>query len=489
MPEKEWLESPSPVVNPGFNYGGSGLTAAEVAAVRGCFKPAYLLGDSITNQHGNLGGGIHVAGIQGFWNWANWLVGAPFDFTNLGSGGATSAEIYSRIWQIPTDVNTAFCLTGTNDVNALSPTANAGAISALADSLIGPSGAIFLGLSRLKAAGKRIAIATIPPNNGWTAGDSRVTLLDQVNAWIRTTPTLGLADEVLDLFAVCWDETQPTARVFKSGYGNTNESPSTHLTSLAGLMGGIAFKNAMKRMYASATGRSTWIDTAVNTLAVVSAMRPVTGIASLISTGGTGTAATDMAGGWRTLRGAGTPTWTCSLENYLANEDFVGPMASMVGFNERWQRVLTNSSAAADNIRVMLNTTYPLTAGNNLGGIDKGDVLMAGCEVWVQNPTALARCELTFSAFFTSGTAPADRAYGSSTTTVRAHAGLATSNPQYPGLTQGFRAYMRTPQVRIPENVTDAAVSGQFFMDAIFAGADSTCDVRWARPALWRKVA
>ena len=177
------------------------LTAAQVAGVgleadataaSPVWKPAALIGDSITGQHFSIaGGGNPRSGVQGPWNWANWLVGSPFVFEQVcGASGGVASDIFARVAQIPPRVGTVFVLAGTNDIIAVSSSANSATRDAAVAAL---TGAILAGLQALRTMGKKIAIATVPPNAAYTAGDSRIDVLDRVNAWIATTPALGVA--------------------------------------------------------------------------------------------------------------------------------------------------------------------------------------------------------------------------------------------------------------------------------------------------------
>jgi len=368
-------------------------------------------------------------------------------------------------------------LSGINDVNNLSSSANAAAVTALVESLVGVSGSIRLGLTRLKASGFNVAVATVPPNNGWTAGDSRISALDQVNAWILNAVTDGYADELLDLFTVCWDSTQPTARVFKTGY----TTDGTHLSNVAGLMGGLAFKDQMKRMYYRAGAPSGLIRNRQNQCQHIGAMRTISGVTSTISTGGSGT----QASGWRSLRGAGSPTWTASLEDYSPHADYVGPSALMLGFDEKRQVYAITSTAANDAVRTQLNTQFAAQLGNP--GISAGDEIFATLEVEVSSPVALREIMLQAIAYPTAGTAPADQPYSSSTGQSRTSAGVNSVALTSYAIPQGFRAVMRTPNVRVAENISNpTTMTAQIFCDAVFTDVGSAT-VKVGRPQFWRK--
>jgi hypothetical protein len=445
-----------------------------------CFRPGALLGDSITGQHSYYGQGTPVVGSQGFWNWANWLVGAPFDLDLvMGVSGALAADIVSRTWMVPPSIKSVFVLAGTNDVLGVSSSASLAARDAAVAALIDSStGTLYLGLAALKAAGKTVAIATIPPNNAYTAGDSRIDVLDRVNAWIATTPSLGLADEVMDLFSATWNSTAPTTRVFKTNYS----SDGTHLTNLAGQAAGISFIAGMQRMYAKSSGYFYGFDDALHPIQLFSTMRAITGVSSTISAGGAGTAATDQSGGWRSLRGAGTPTWVCSIVDRTTPTDWVGPMA-VLGVGEKLQKYVVTAGAASDAVRTQLAST--ITA-NTSTGVSYGDTIAAGAEVLIESPSALNGAYLQAVAYTQAGTSPADQPYGASATQTRTTANLNSISGTDYAYPTGFRAYIRSRKVRIPENVNGTTgVTAQMYMDLTFNAAGSVT-AYWGRPQIWR---
>lgn len=453
------------------------LDATREALSNGGFKSAALLGDSITGQHLSLGSGVPIAASQGPWNWANWLVGAPFEFDWLGGvSGAVAADIFARAWAIPASVTAVFVLVGTNDILAVSPSANLAARDAAVAAL---TGTIADGLTSLRAADKVIAIATIPPNNAYTAGDSRIDVLDRVNAYIATLPGLGLADAVMDLFAACWDSAAPTTRQYKANYNSSADG--THLSNLSAQAAGISFMAGMRSMYALAGSASRQFDDATYPLLYHSTMRVISGGTSVISTGGSGTPATDQASGWRSLRNAGTPTWVCSIVDRPSPSEWVGPMAaSAVG--EKMQRYAITAGAAGDIMRTMLATALP---ANQWQGVSYGDTIAVGADVLVESPTALTRATLLADAYMTKGTSPVDQSYhGGSYQRTTANIN-ANSLVDY-ALPTGFRAYMRSPKVRIAENINaTVAITAQVYLDLVFDAAGSAT-VSMGRPMLWR---
>jgi len=441
------------------------------------FKAGALLGDSITGQHAAIGNGLPIVGSNGPWNWANWLVGAPFDLDwNGGVAGAVAADIFARAWAVPGNISAVFVIAGTNDVLAVSSSANLAARNAAVAAL---TGTIAAGLAALRSAGKVIAIATIPPNNAYTAGDSRIDVLDRVNAYIATLPSLGLADAVMDLFTACWDSAAPTTRVYKTSYNSSADG--THLSNLAAQAAGISFMAGMRTMYRLAGSGSPVLDTATVPLLYHSSMRAISGGTSIISTGGSGTPATDQASGWRSLRNSGSPTWVCSIVDRPTPSDWVGPMAAVFP-GEKMQRYEITAGASGDIMRTMLAAVL---AANTPTGISYGDTIALGADVLVESPVALTRTTVLTEASITQGTSPVDQTY-QGTAYQRTSAGINSNSLTDYALPAGYRAYMRSRKVRIAENVNGtAAITAQVFLDAAFNAAGSAT-VSWGRPMLWR---
>jgi lysophospholipase L1-like esterase len=463
-----------------YSYDGSSATRASKSYVQNtAHKNACLLGDSITLQHFAPVGGATIQGSQGFWNFGNWMIGAPFHFVqNLGVSGDVAANIFSRIWQIQSRIDTVFVLAGTNDINSFSSASNSTQIAAEIDRLIGTSGVFTLGLAKLKYTGKKVCIATIPPNNGWsTSADARIQVLDAVNQWIMASKTAGRVNEVVDLFTACWDSSLSTTRVYKTNYS----SDGTHLTNLAGLAGGTAAISAMKNMYAITESVSCRMDEMQNQLALIGQMRTISGVSSTMSYG-SGT----LASGWRSLNsGSGTPTLVLSnANNYSIGSDYVGPFAQVVGVDEKWQKLTITGAVAGSLIRLQL--TGNLTE-NAVPGISYGDIYSGGVDVLIESCTALNYVQMSLETFITDGTSPVDQSYATSTNTVRSQAGVnsnAGTDYAYPS---GWRGFLISEPVRIPENVNGTvAASAQYYINISFNGAGSAV-VYISRPQFWRK--
>jgi hypothetical protein len=454
--------------------------AGEVFAsgVQNVYKAACLLGDSITGQHTYMTGGAAIQGAQGFWNWANWMAGAPFHFSqNLGVSGDTADGIFSRIWQVHPHLDTVFILAGTNTVNNFSAASSAAQITAEVERLTGTSGVFTLGLQQLKAAGKRVCIATIPPNNGWNSPtDARIQLLDALNTWILASKDAGRVSEVVDLFTPMWDETQPTLRVFKTNY----HTDGTHLSNWAGLAGGQAALSALKAMYRASNSESTKYHYRQNMLSLFGQMRTNTGGTSLISFG-SGT----LASGWRSLNsGSGTPTLVLSnATDYSIHADYVGPMAQMTGVGEKWQKLTITGAVAGSVVRLQLQTNLA-----NSSGISFGDEFFCAVDAYMESGTGVKEVLIQSTAFFTSGTSPVDQPYTASAAQARTTAGISSTAQTDYAYPSGFRAMLITEPVRVPENVNSTAgVTAQLFLDVCFDGAGEAV-VYFARPQFWRKI-
>jgi lysophospholipase L1-like esterase len=464
-----------------YSYDGSSVTRLSKSYVQNnAYKNACLLGDSITGQHVFPTGGVAIQGSQGFWNWGNWLIGAPFHFTqNLGVSGDVAQSIFSRIWQIHSHIDTVFILAGTNDILNFSSTSNSTQISTEIDRLIGTNGVFPLGLSQLKTAGKRVCIATIPPNNAYSSStDARIQVLDAVNNWILASKTAGGVDEVIDLFTACWDSTLSTTRVFKTNYS----TDGTHFTNRAGLAGGQTAITAMKSMYSKAESVSTKFHGKQNQLSLVGQMRAYTSGTSQISYG-----SGSLANGWRSLNnGTGTPTLVLSnATSYSMATDYIGPFAKIVGIDEKWQKLTITGAVAGSDIRLQLQTAL---AANGNPGIAYGDEFFVGVDVYLESHTTVKSIYIQGNAAIVSGTSPADQPYGSSTSQARTTSGLSSVSATDYAFQSGFRAHLISEAIRIPENVNGAsAVSAQVYLDVMFDGAGDAV-VYFARPQFWRKI-
>lgn len=437
------------------------------------YKEACLLGDSITRQHQTTASHM-ITGSQGHWNWANWLLGSPFDFSqNLGVSGDLCANIFARIPQIEADIEAVFILAGTNDVLTFSSSATAPQIAAEIDRLVGVSGEFPTALQKLKNMGKYICISTIPPNNAFTPStDTRIQVLDAVNAWILSNT---ISDSVCDLFAATWNSALPTTRVFKANYSNDG----THFTNLAGLNGGIASKDCLEDIYNLVYSPSHKYKRMFNPISQIGAMRTIAGLGSTISIG-SGT----LASGWRSVNnGSGTPTVVLTnADNYTAGVDYIAPNSQIIGNNEKWQKVTITGAVSGSNIRFQLATALVEAA------IRAGDNFFISVDVMVESHTNLNSIQAQAVFNFVGGTTPVDQPYGDFTTTC-----ITRTNAPSAGATEqaydvaAFRATIVSEPQRAPENINEtSANTTQFNLDFGFNGAGGAV-VYFGRPQLFRR--
>lgn len=438
---------------------------------------AALLGNSMTAQHRSYVGGIMNDGAQGFWNWGNYFLGAPFDFRqNLGVSGDLAQNTFSRIWQINPDIDIVFVSEGINDLLGFSSSSNS---TQIADEITRLIGVFTQGLTDLKAMKKQVVICTIPPNAAFSSSsDARIQVLDAVNAWILGTVASGLSIATVDLFTALWDSTQPTLRLFKTGYSYDG----THLTNKGGLAGGLVCKPEMATAYQYTRTKSTLYDGFNNQISQISQFRTVSGVTSTM-TYGSGV----LASGWRSLNsGSGTPTLVLSQVAYTANPDYIGPNSLIAAQDEKWQKLAITNTVSGSTLRLQLAAGTALT-NNGQPGISAGDQIFATVEVMVENPVNLNEILLKCQCSFVSGTSPVDQSYSSSTTEVRSVAGISSNSQTDLAFESGWRGVFVTNPVRVPENISSTTpITAQIQLDAVFNGVGSA-DVYYARACYWRK--
>lgn len=473
--------------------GTNGLKKATSSQIRNkfgtstsIFKEGALLGDSITLRHTFPAGGLAIQGDEGFWNWGNYFAGAPFQFTqNMGVNGDLAGNIFSRIDAIRATTDCVFILAATNDILAVSPSATAGQITTAFNSLV----AIFTdGLTKLRAAGKIIAIATVPPNNAYTPStDARISLLDQLNAWIATTIGLGLADFVLDLFTICWNSALPTTRVFKTNYNSSagGTDGQTHLSNLAGFVAGTSALPIIKSMYAlSASPQSKRYEDFQDQLAWIGRMPTGLNPAFINTSYGTGFGSTGQASGYGIASiGAGSPTGVMTTLPFTLGTDFVGPNSKTIGTQENWQKVVISSAVSGSIIRASLANSMPPNVFPL--GTAFGDLFWVSIDVLVESPVNLNRVEIQgYSHWNTDAT---NAAYSINNNTVSTHAGVSSVGITEYAIPSGYRAVLITEPIRIPENTSGNALLTDFFLDVYFNGAGSAT-IYYGRIKFWRKM-
>ncbi len=145
-----------------------------------------LFGDSITQNNGGSSAATAYYAANGYFTWANALLGAPFTrLYNAGIGGDTTEDMLARIQDDVIAYDPGYCmfLGGTNDVNTM------------ADSIVNITGRLEEIYTILAAAGVRTITSLIPPSDYFIGAKHDVWI--GVNAWIAANaPRYGaiLAD-------------------------------------------------------------------------------------------------------------------------------------------------------------------------------------------------------------------------------------------------------------------------------------------------------
>lgn len=440
-----------------------------------------VLGDSIGNRNFSSGGPVWTSSSAiGIWNCANWIVGAPFVLAqNLAYSGDKVLGIFSRVSSVLS--RCVFVMAGTNDVLAMSASADAATIASNYSTI---SGRISAGVASLVAAGKVVVISTILPNNAFTPNtDSRITLLDQLNAFISTLAITGKVF-IVDGFTALWDSTQPTVRVAKSGALNAD---GTHPTSAGALLFGAAAKTAMRSAFSACVPDiNIYAGFHQQRMLFNEFRRSTGGVAGTISAG-SGT----IADGWRCLQNAGTATFTVdATQAYSVTSDYIGPVATKpVSIDTYWQVFNITAAAASDNPRLRLpgNSDIISTATPLLEAICAGSEVFMEMDVEITSPVNLTEVSIGYQVFFTVGTSPVDQAWAG-TTYVLTSAGQGTdSSSAATAIPASVRYLLRTPVHRVPENINGTvAITALPYADMKFGGTGSAV-VKFGSPRLWHK--
>jgi lysophospholipase L1-like esterase len=443
------------------------------ASEHGTHIKAALLGDSITARV--MASGVYnTATAESIWNWANWYIGAPFEYTcRLGISGDMTRAIMTRTSFIPDDVKVVMLMTGTNDVISMSSAANQATIDSTFTSV---STHISNGINRLIAAGKIVVIGTILPNNGIsTPTDSKIQLLDRLNTFITSLASNSVF--VFDSFSAIWDSTQPTIRVAVTNMMNDGTHPSNEGSRRIG-------KSAMVAMKSAVTLSSKNIDIYKDFTPfriMYSSFRSGTLGQAALKTNGTG----NLADGWRSINNAGTPTWTFdNTENYVIPPDFV-IAKQPVGSEEFFQSATIVSSTDGDIVRFMMNGATPTTLTGFPDGIYGGSRYFLECDVVVVNPVNILDVGVSLLASFTSGTSPVDTPFLGTTQLSCAVAGGNFASAVR-AASEGYSIRVRTPILRVPENV--ASIAGlQCYLDAKL-GANAAGTVKFGRVRMYHQA-
>lgn len=428
-----WAESASSLV-PDTLWGGSHIRAA-------------LVGDSHMARHSDASLPLTSMTALGQWNWANAMIGSPMVFDNLGWSGDVISRIAARCSAIPRAVQIVVLNLGTNNMLAVSAGASAGTVS----STVATDLAIVQSLvSGLVARGKRVVLTTIYPNNALTsAADARISYLNQMNAGYLALHD-GRSVWVVDSFDALRDAGAPTLGTATTDY---LDSGGTHLTNLGAQVAGAAAKATLREVAASVNPTLDLYDGWSLARGLYTELSTGTGGTSGIMTGGTtGT----IADGWRWLATSSTAV-ASNVAGDAIDADYVWRSEKL---GDARTQVFEVSNAAGGDIEFRSYTDLLSSAGG-IEGVYAGGHMMAEFDIEVVSPVTVTDLWAQCVAYVTLGTSPADQGYSSLSGGSIRNKGLAsnvlgsTTKPL-----QAFRGILRTPALRIPENISLSTVTG-----------------------------
>ena len=430
-----------------------------------------VTGDSIS-ERATYGMGLPLIGSPSITplTCCNEVIGSPFYFShNVAVGGDTLLGAGSRISSIPSHVQVISDNSGINDIN--NSTASAATmfakIVATATSVIN-SGRIFIR-------------PTLMACDHSTAPQG-VRLL-ALNALILTLPSMFPGKVfVPDWFAATWNGvTSGTGVAAITGYLDPADGVhpmvpcsiacAVHPTSIA------AFKSAYSMCIPDINiyqgfqvNRSLYTDFRRSTGGQVGTNNGVM----------TGTIGDD----YQAVLLHGSPT--CALDAtqaYTSNPNFIGPWNNAAqSIDSYWQYMTFGTTAAAD-----IASLYNMTAINNTpaslrDGLYAGAEVFMECEVDVQSPANLSDVYFQASVALNVGTPTYDiPAYGNANGGyVGTSAGTREGTANVSTVSMGAcRRVLRTPVIRVPENIQSPVVTLTKTLNARFIGNGSGTIVRW----------
>lgn len=436
---------------------------------------AALVGDSIS-QRVLFAAGMPALSASAIapWNWANWLLGAPFVFThNFGVSGDTSLGAFSRISSIPANIQVVFVMAGINDVVA--STSSATIIANFTS-----------GIANIIAAGKTIVVSTILPNNNATAPQGIVLLA--VNTFIRTLPVTYPGKVFLvDGFAAMWNGvTTGSGVAATTGYlASDGVHPSASGAQAFGL--GTTTSPALIAAFKNCFPDINVYDDFQLNQGLYTEFRSSTGGNGF--SGGVGT--TGIGGdGWQSVRPGTTGTFVSSNATpYAPPTTFIGSASRLVQSIASYFNTLSSFvTSAADKGGLQNNSNIYNTNSSAQDGLFAGAQYFFEAEVTIASPVNLGEVSIEARAYFSVGVSPADQAaYGTSTVSTLAGSTNEGSSANAISL-QACRYLMRTPVMRVPENISTAAVSMALYMSTIAVGGSMAgTSISWAKPRLWVK--
>lgn len=434
-----------------------------------------IIGDSLT-ANTSFYGGISSNLGAGFWNWANWMIGAPFELYKIGIPGARVKSIFSCIASIPANIQAVAIMAGTNDVYGTSSSSTQEQIDAIFATV---SADITSCINNLIAARKKILISTIPPCDAYSVStDARIQLLDRLNTFILSLESNTIL--VVDSFTAVWDSTLPTVRMFKSGCASAD---GIHITASGAMLIGVEAKDKFKTLYNMCYNDIDIYSEYYNARSLYNSFRSGTGGNAPIKTHGTGT----LADGWRSRNVTGTATFTlANTESYSISSEYIGHSASVANDKEEYfQEVNISSASASDQIR--LENSVQISNSTSFPELIVGGFRVFGeLDVMILSPINLQSVTLNIVNFFTQGTSPVDMAYiNGSYISVSAGESSGAGLSIHPMQAGNIRYMLRTPVLRSPENINSTLAQTLYFnIDTIFFGTGSAI-IKFGRPRLY----
>lgn len=442
-----------------------------------------LLGDSHTRRNFDDSLIFFNLPLCGIFNQTNWAIGAPFVIEqNLGVSGDVIANIMARISYISPSIQAVVLMPGTNDVHNMSSAASQATIDS---TFTAASTKVANGIAALLALGKKVQLCTILPHNDYnTPSDSRIQLLDRLNAYYATLA--GPSVFVADTFTAAWDNTQPTLRLFKPGY--TSDNIHTNNNGGHNVGTNASCLTAARNLYnACVPNRNIYAGFQPQQILYGNFASGTNGTAP-VKSNGTG----NLADGWRSINNVGTAVFT--MDNgtpYVPDTvNMLGPWLARPSVGDFWQRYSVSSAVANDNPRLRYATQPASNMPSQVDGAFGGSEFFMEAEIMVDSAVNLREVQASISGYFNAGAAPADQPYqGSTYMRVSAGNGTAFSLADAPAAA-AWRAVYRTPVLRIPENVLLDNVTNFVktlpMFDPVFAGAGSA-NIWFALPRVWHR--
>lgn len=394
-------------------------------------KKIAVFGDSITyvyHDRSNWTANYVNYGANGYFNWANALLGAPFELVIGGFGGITAAVAYSTYLNadvLSQDVDYCFVQMGANDVDGSNT--YAGTVADLKK--------IY---DAIEAAGIQLITSTIMPqySTGTTAlSAANALILVNVNEWIKNY-SLDRGYLCVDFYGVLVDPDSTAAEPI-SGILSDTKHPTTTAAIRMGRLVHDTLKNVIPRYPALYRGNT-------RPAAEVLPNPALRGSGGTAGTGATG----DVAAGWAVARVSGDNTVTCTSDVAADATDLIP---------STWQ-VMTFDGVGVAASKFSLNDAV------YIGGktFAEGDIVEASCEVEINIGAGGKGVELLAQ-------------FDGDSETMKMHCLKAAQD-----VTDAFsnmRLTLKTPPITLPAMTTTASSTMIIYM-YVAAGETGTIKVR-----------